>query len=228
MQEYDLKICGITKSNWICFDMKLVVISDTHNMHDHKNIPDGDVLIHAGDITGRGQLSMLEDFMVWMDFLPHKHKIVIAGNHDFCFQNNNDIKARWLVNKYATYLEDSSVVIDGIKFYGAPWQPEFNNWAFNLPRGEALREKWALIEDDTNVLITHGPPQGILDWCPGGSVGCTELLQRTTELKHLKYHFFGHIHEGYGVEKHGDLTYANASICNRSYKPFNEPLEFEI
>ena len=190
-------------------------------------VPDGDVLIHAGDFSGRGSLYDLEDFLSWFIDFPHKHKILIAGNHDWCFANADRKEAISMASQVCTYLEDSSVVIDGIKFYGAPWQPEFCNWAFNVPRGQELAAKWAKIEGDTNVLITHGPPHNILDWCPGGHVGCEDLLSAVLKLPKLKYHIFGHIHESYGIEKFLDVTYINASNCTGNYIPSNPPIVFD-
>jgi len=211
--------------------MKIIAISDTHTMERSiRDIPDGDVLIHAGDITGNGQSWQIIEFCNWIKELPHKHKIVIAGNHDSCFEKDNKNRNVVIdyINNVATYLEDSEIIIDGIKFYGSPWQPEFCNWSFNLPRGKALKEKWDLIPLDTQVLITHGPPANILDWCPGGNVGCLDLKIAMQNLVNLKAHIFGHIHEGYGIEVIGGTTYANASICNDKYNPINKPIVVEI
>lgn len=204
--------------------MKIVTISDTHTMERSLVVPDGDVLIHAGDITGRGSIHDLEEFLDWFGGMPHKHKIVIAGNHDWCYENFLREEAINKTNQVATYLEDSSITIDGVKFYGSPWQPEFCNWAFNVPRGKQLAEIWAKIENDTNVLITHGPPYKILDLCSGGHVGCEDLLAAAQKLPNLKYHIFGHIHEGYGSMKFLDVTYINASNCTGNYRPTNQPI----
>lgn len=142
--------------------MKLVCISDTHSLHRRlQSIPDGDVLIHAGDCLGQGTLENIEDFNDWLGSLPHRHKIVIAGNHDWAFQETPELARQALTS--AIYLEDSGVEIEGVRFWGSPWTPIFMNWAFMLGRGEPLYEKWQLIPDDTDVLITHGPPQGIGD-----------------------------------------------------------------
>jgi Icc-related predicted phosphoesterase len=108
-----------------------------------------------------GEKDCIKDFDDWLGTLPHKHKIVICGNHDLCFEDNPK-EARKLM-KNAHYLEDETIEIEGLKFYGSPWQPEFHNWAFNLNRGEEIKKKWDLIPNDTDVLITHGPPYGILD-----------------------------------------------------------------
>lgn len=209
--------------------MRIVAISDTHKMHSKVEVPDGDLLIHAGDMTGRGSMDDLYDFCEWLDKQPHPEKIVIAGNHDFCFQREKTRQeAESMMTEVATYLRDSSTIIDGIKFYGSPWQPDFCNWAFNLPRGEPLNEKWNAIDNDTEVLITHGPPQGILDFCPGGNVGDVGLLVRTTELDALRLHIFGHIHESYGVKNIGPVTYMNASNCTGNYIPSNPALVSDL
>ena len=146
--------------------MKIVCISDSHGKHKKiKNIPSGDVLIHAGDMTSEGEIETIGSFNKWLGELPHRHKIVIAGNHDWSFDNGQRFLAREMITN-ATYLEDSEITIDGVKFYGSPWTPEYGEWAFNIPRGEALASKWSMIPDDVNVLITHGPPKKILDRGP--------------------------------------------------------------
>lgn len=209
--------------------MRLICISDTHTMERSlKDVPDGDVLIHAGDVTGRGSYTQLLSFIQWMKEQPHKHKILVAGNHDWCFANDEVGMCRLaLEDAGIIYLEDSEIVIDGIKFYGSPWQPEFCNWAFNLPEHE-LKVKWDMISDDTNVLITHGPPHTIRDLCAGGWVGSTELLNRVRRLEKLKCHVFGHIHEGYGVEEIEDVFFVNASTCTGDYRPVNKPIVIDI
>lgn len=206
--------------------MKIVAISDTHALHRHLSIPDGDILIHAGDITRKGDLSELADFNKWLGLLPHQYKLVIAGNHDLCFENKSDIARSTLSN--CIYLQDEEINISGIKFYGSPWQPWFQNWAFNLPRGEAIREKWDLIPLDTDVLITHGPPYQISDRLTQGlCVGCEELLAAVKKIQ-PQIHIFGHIHEGYGIVKSDETLFVNASSCNYAYKASNEPLIVEM
>jgi len=217
--------------------LKIVSISDTHGYHRRiKEIPDADVLIHAGDITGRGEIHILQDFGEWLKELPHAHKIIIAGNHDFSLEREGSQKKeiiKFFKECGVTYLQDSSVEIDGVLFYGAPWQPEFYNWAFNLPRGKALAEKWAMIPDNVNVLITHGPPYQILDEAPRGvfqveNIGCKDLLERALELTHLRAHVFGHCHNGAGVFEDYGVKYINSCICNEKYQPINPPRIFEI
>ena len=207
--------------------MKIVCIADTHNQLSKVDVPDGDVLIIAGDVTGRG--SVYETFLFYEDVikLPHEHKILVAGNHDWLFteRDNQYVKA---IKNSLIYLEDSGCTIEGIKFWGSPWQPEFCNWAFNLPRGEALKAKWDLIPEDTDVLITHGPPFGILDKTNREeNVGCEELRKRVDAIS-PKFHVFGHIHNAYGTLGVGKTIFINASICTESYEPINLPIVFEV
>ena len=202
--------------------MRIVVVSDTHNMHDRIEIPDGDVLVHGGDCLGHGTLEELDALDRFLGTLPHPHKILIAGNHDWCFERDA-VAARRLVRN-AIYLEDSGIELDGTKFYGSPWQPWFFDWAFNLERGEPLRKVWAKIPEDTDVLITHGPPHGILDRTIHGELaGCEELVKRVDAVK-PKLHLFGHIHEGYGTEQRGDTLFVNASTCDVRYETVNAPV----
>jgi Icc-related predicted phosphoesterase len=209
--------------------MRLCLISDTHTKHRELGaLPECDVLIHAGDSTWTGELDKLEDFAKWMGDQPARHILAIAGNHDWCFQHTPELARRTLAAYGVHYLQDESVTIDGFKFYGSPWQPEFNNWAFNLPRGgPELVAKWAAIPHDTDVLITHGPPLGILDACPG-HVGCRALLKRVESLPKLKLHVFGHIHGGYGSEFHDGLMFVNASSCTGSYRCSNRPVIVDL
>ncbi len=197
----------------------LVLASDTHGRHRNLIVPDGDVFIHAGDITRfGGEIDDLIDFNDYLATLPHAHKIVVAGNHDFCFERQNARSRSILTN--ATYLEDDGLSIDGVTYYGSPWQPVFLNWAFNLERGKALREKWAMIPDDTEVLITHGPPRGILDEVfDGERVGCEDLRERIREVR-PKVHVFGHIHEARGMHEQDGTTFVNASTSFGVRDPF--------
>lgn len=205
--------------------IKIVCISDTHNRHRALELPQGDILIHAGDqAEGRGSLEEIVDFNNWMGELDFKHKIAIAGNHDFIFQENWSVIKNYTSNYI--YLKDEWYEAEGLKFYGSPWQPAFCNWAFNLPRGGTeLAKKWRHIPDDTNVLITHGPPFGIGDKIPGvTNAGCKLLKSRVRELTSLKLHVFGHIHEGYGQEG----IFVNASVLDKNYKLNNSPIVVEI
>ncbi|WP_404367193.1 metallophosphatase domain-containing protein [Marinobacter sp.] len=209
--------------------MKIVCISDTHGMHRQVSVPGGDLLIHAGDCLGVGSLEELEDLNEWLGSLPHRHKILVAGNHDWCLQDEPD-EAQKLVTA-AAYLRDSGVMINGLRFWGSPWTPVFHDWAFNLKRGQPLAERWALIPAETDVLITHGPPAGILDGVMTGiheqSVGCEELRKAVDHLQ-PRLHVFGHIHEGHGQHEQDGTLFVNASTCLASFKPLNPPVVIEI
>ena len=189
--------------------MRIVCVSDTHSWHDRTEVPDGDLLVHAGDITRHGDLADVEDFDRWLGTLPHRYKVVICGNHDFCFEQTPEQARRRITN--ATYLEDEACVVEGITIYGSPWQPWYGGWAFNLERGRPLAEKWALIPDGTQLLITHGPPEGVLDLTfRGERAGCRDLLERVKAVR-PRLHVFGHIHEAAGVVELDGTTFVNAS-----------------
>jgi predicted phosphodiesterase len=213
--------------------MRIVCLSDTHSFHWDLAVPDGDVLVHAGDMTLQGTRAELERFAEWFVPLPHRHKVVIAGNHDWLFQREPELARRCLGD--VGYLQDSGLAIGGLRFWGSPWQPWFLSWAFNLPRGRPLREKWSQIPEGTDVLITHGPPFGIHDRVAkvfprvvsavigqGEHVGCRDLLAAVTRLA-PRLHVFGHIHEGYGSTRRGETLHVNASICDARYRPANPP-----
>jgi Icc-related predicted phosphoesterase len=208
---------------------KIVFISDTHNHHSKITLPEGDILIHAGDFSGRGLPEEVGPFFDWIEEQAQifKHVIFIAGNHDMSFERKSHWVVRWLkiLPTNIHYLEDSEVIIDGVKFYGSPWQPEFHNWGFNLPRGKELAEKWEMIPVDTDILITHTPPQNILDYTVMDmiNVGCADLYLKVNQIK-PKIHVFGHIHEGYGYKDINDTLYLNASTCNLRYQPVNSPI----
>jgi len=206
--------------------MRLVCISDTHSMHRQVSVPDGDVLIHAGDCLGVGTLEELEDLDNWFSEQPHRHKILIAGNHDWCLQDE-PADAEALIRN-AVYLRDRSIDIEGLKFWGSPWTPIFFDWAFNLERGAPIAERWAQIPSDTDVLITHGPPAGILDKVNESlAVGCSDLARELERLT-LKLHIFGHIHESYGQQMLNDCLHVNASTCTGQFKPLNPPIVVDI
>ena len=207
--------------------MRIVCLSDTHNCNEEIAVPAGDILIHAGDATIRGTIDEIVLFNEWFSSLPHPYKIFVAGNHDWLFEIDPKL-AKSLFTESVIYLQDSLVEIEGLKIYGSPWQPWFFDWAFNLSRGEPLAEKWKLIPEDTDILITHGPPFGILDFPPNGfSVGCERLRKRVEKIR-PQLHVFGHIHFSYGKLKKFGVEFANASICDEGYAPVNLPLVFDL
>ena len=193
--------------------MKIVAISDTHGFRPV--LPNGDVLVHCGDWSHwEGTIRELTSFSRWFGTQPFKHKILISGNHDFVFLNDLTT-AKSIVECYdIVYLEDSGVEIDGIRFWGSPWQPEYKGWAFGLDE-DSIKKKWNLIPMDIDVLLTHSPPAGILDSESSGKrMGCPHLRDMVIKVR-PKLHVFGHIHEGHGLTVQDDITYINASICGR-------------
>ena len=186
--------------------LNCVCISDTHGLHTYlPQLPAGDILIHAGDCLGTGSLKSLESFAEWFEAQPHGHKILVAGNHDDAIEKHPELIPKLLPTTH--YLQDSGVEIGGVKFWGSPWTPRFHGGAFMLDRGSSLRSQWGLIPDDTDVLITHGPPYLSGDRAIDGmliiNVGCEELYYRTRDMP-LQTHVFGHIHEGYGMYQRGE------------------------
>lgn len=210
---------------------RLVLFSDTHEMHEQIEIPDGDILIFAGDMTFTGKLSKIFDFGVWLRKQMHKHKLIISGNHDWAFERAKKQAIANLIGDGLDlglhYLENDAIELEGLKFYGSPITPVFNDWAFNVPRGKEIKKYWDKIPEGTDVLITHGPPSYILDQASTSlnteHCGCEELRMRVKEIK-PKVHVFGHIHGGYGRMAPSDGTnFYNASIVNEAYKVVNQP-----
>jgi len=197
--------------------MKLVCLSDTHNRHRELKLPPGDVLLHAGDFTRRGTAAEIQDFNAWLGELPYRHKIVIAGNHDFLFEQQPD-QARQLLTE-AIYLEDSGIEIAGIHFWGSPVSPRFFDWAFNRERGSEMAEHWSMIPTHIDILLTHTPPHGLLDriWS-GKQVGCEALRIELMRIQPLLL-VCGHIHESSGHILSQGMNILNACSLNRYYQP---------
>jgi predicted phosphodiesterase len=225
--------------------MKVTLISDTHTKHNQLNgdLPGGDLLIHAGDFMNSGYYKTEAiEFFNWFKAIDnYTDKIFIAGNHDRIMQDEPEWAKSYLTDyKTIDYLQDEQITLyfdgmngdhpeDNVRIYGSPWQPEFHNWAFNLPRnGEEMKAKWDAIPTDTDILITHGPPFGYQD-IPGGHsirVGCEMLRYRVDEIK-PKIHVFGHIHGGYGHYYNGHTHFFNAAVLNERYNYSHLPFTFE-
>lgn len=208
--------------------MKLVLISDTHGKHRQFDVPEGEVLIHAGDFMCDGRdVRDAINFDVWLGSLPHKYKIVIAGNHDILFETNRNFAKSLLTN--AIYLENSGTEIGGFNFWGSPVQPEFNDWAFNVKRGRDIKKYWDMVPINTDVLITHGPPYGVLDQSRPDQqhLGCEELLKAVNRVMPM-LHVFGHIHGGYGERDRNITKFVNSSLLNEAYQPVNKPIVVEL
>jgi Icc-related predicted phosphoesterase len=225
---------------------KITLISDTHAKHNQitKDLPGGDILIHAGDFmtTGYSPYAAAE-FFNWFDTInTYDTKIFIAGNHDRIMETD-PAWAEMVLDRYPSidYLQDEECVLyfdgpngdmpeENVRIYGTPWQPEFYDWAFNLPRNsEEMKTRWDAIPSNTDILVTHGPAFGYLD-IPGGGqnirVGCEMLRYRVDEI-HPKIHVFGHIHGSYGHYFNGHTHFFNASVLNERYAYANLPFNIE-
>lgn len=208
--------------------MKLVCIADTHNKHEELHLPDGDILIHAGDCTDAGTLAETKYFIDWFSKQSHKYKILVPGNHDFYFQSITTHEIQELMNKGILLLIDSGIEIEGFLFWGSPATPGSGRWAFNKNRGKELQKHWNKIPQNTNVLITHTPPYGILDSLEDGThVGCRDLLVKVENLR-PEIHLFGHIHEEYGSKQLKTTKFLNASNLDVEYRCIYPPISFSI
>ena len=204
--------------------MICVVVSDTHGYK--VALPDGDALIHCGDMSTDGSAQAIDRALFWMSRQMHRYKVCIAGNHDWEFELAPE-NARSLVPRGVTYLENSGCVIAGLHFWGSPYTPAFCNFAFNEERG-AIGKHWQLIPDNVDVLMTHGPPRGVRDLVEGaGHEGCEQLRQRLVALS-PRAHLCGHLHSGHGYDYLGETLVVNASICDERCRPTNKPIVIEV
>ncbi len=201
--------------------MRIVLISDTHGLHRQLDVPDGDLLIHAGDFTCYSKPPfVLSDFDAWLGSLPHRHKAVVPGNHEFVLEEPRNRGA--ITN--ATLLIDSGVEIEGIRIWGSPTTPLYGG-AFGMSSHEARKKLWAQIPDGLDILITHGPPFAILDHSKSAErrEGCPYLLEAVFRA-FPRVHIFGHVHHGYGTLATSDTLFVNASLMGEdgtlSRKPF--------
>lgn len=208
--------------------MRLVLMSDTHGRHDKVVVPPGDVLIHCGDFSYRGDEYDLMSFVGWLSKLPHKVKLCVAGNHDSQLEANPKLSDAF--SGVAEYLYNSGTTYQGLNFWGSPFQPAFNNWSFNLPRnGEELKNNWDEMPDNCDVLLTHGPSYGVLDRVGIELCGCELLLERVKVVKPL-IHCCGHIHEGRGFNDHSveGVAFVNATLLDGSYKMAYNPVVLDV
>ena len=205
-------------------------LSDTHTLHRKIHVPEADLLIVAGDFCAHGKQGEARNFVAWLRELPHPHKVIVAGNHDLCMEADLSLGRRLFHAEGEHYLFDREVTVCGLRIYGSPWQPAFHDWAFNLPRnGEALRTVWDRIPEGLDILVTHGPPHGILDRNAEGDLCGDEVLLTEVEKKAPRMHVFGHIHEGHGVTGwYGPTLFVNASICTRQYVPRHPVQVFDV
>jgi Icc-related predicted phosphoesterase len=220
--------------------MKVVCISDTHNKHYELKIPDGDVIVHTGDFTNKGTFQEVKCFIDWFVNLDFEYKILIAGNHevtldDKFYEKNwksfhkikqDTVKIKNLIlNSGIIYLEDSSVNIKGVNFYGSPYTLVGDVlWGFQLHNYSESIAKWSLIPADTDVLLTHCPPNGYMDGYRYNNYGCNVLLLHVKDRVKPAYHIFGHVHEQHGtVIEHG-ITFVNAEVVDGKHFVVYDPV----
>lgn len=219
-------------------DTHIVTISDTHGRHREIDVPDGDVIIHAGDFSSRGLKHEIEDFLDWFGDLPHTWKILIAGNHDkgtdrdqtaLCYEGLPDYFEKFCETQNIILLNDDSCDVisnngDLIKIWGSPVQPTFGRgWAWNRNRGAEIKQHWDKIPNDVDIVVTHGPAFGYGDrvYYGGNRVGCEDLAEALLRTK-PKMHVCGHIHEDRGVflDETNGITYNNTSSLTLRYEPY--------
>jgi Icc-related predicted phosphoesterase len=209
--------------------MKIVAISDTHNKYSKLIIPECDILISAGDYSSRGYSHEVRAFHIWLAKQPAKYKISVQGNHELGvekdFQTSKLLAEEWCPGVH--FIDEGLVEIDGIKIWCSAITPFFCDWAWNRHPNE-IQKHWDMISEDTNILITHGPPYGILDQTTyaDGTIrpehlGCPKLMERIKIVK-PDLHFFGHIHHGGGRAVSAfSTTFFNCAICDEMYCPTN-------
>jgi predicted phosphohydrolase len=189
--------------------LRLVLISDTHELHREVDVPDGDILIHAGAFTMFSKnMKTVVDFNDWLGELPHRHKIVVPGNHEFFLEA--DPSSRFMLDN-AVVLINEGTEIEGLRIWGSPVTPLYGG-AFGLSSATDRQRLYAQIPLDIDVLVSHGPPFSILDTAPisGLHEGCRELLDAVMRVR-PKLHVFGHIHTAYGIFQTEHTTFVNAS-----------------
>ncbi len=205
--------------------MRIVLISDSHGLHRELAVPGGDLLIHAGDFTFYSKPpSIVFDFNAWLGTLPHRHKIVTCGNHEFLLE---DPRQRSAITN-ATLLIDSGVEVEGIKIWGSPTTPLYGG-AFGKSNPADRKRNWAQIPEGLDILITHGPPFAILDHGGGAQrrEGCPQLLEAVFQAR-PRLHVFGHIHAGYGTLRTPDTIFVNASLLGEDGGLSREPIVIDL
>lgn len=214
-------------------DLRIVCLSDTHGQHERLTgdfaVPDGDVLVCAGDTTARGTLAESLAFLHWFAAHPHHEKVLVAGNHDAAWADRStrhDLdREAWRLG--VTYLAHHAGTTrkTGLAVFGSPWTPEFMNWHFMYPRySRRAEELWQAVPGGLDLLVTHGPPFGTLDRTGGGILaGCSDLALAVNRAR-PRLHVFGHIHEAAGVVTHAGTVSVNASVIDERYRLARGPV----
>lgn len=202
-------------------------ISDLHGFYPE--LEGGDLLIVAGDLTANDHFDQYCEILHHISKAPYKKRILIGGNHDNLLQEHADF---FDLSINFDYLQDSGTQFGGLKIWGSPWTTTFEGMnphckAFTVDTEEELAEKWELIPQDTDILITHEAPYGIGDYIPSKEehVGSESLIVKRSKMPSNKLHVFGHIHEGYGITAG---KFVNASHVNELYKPVNKPIRIKL
>lgn len=209
--------------------LRVVCLGDTHARHRELTVPGGDLMIHAGDLTERGTLAEFEDAFDWLGALPHRHKIVIAGNHDFALERTPAL-VRPLVPPTVTYLEGDTTEVDGLLVWGGPWIARAGRWAFEADAVER-HAHWASIPDEADILVTHIPAARVLDGSGhGGQWGCELLAERLRALRRLRLHVHGHVHEARGTWTADDGRLVVNACCHgrTPREPLQPPIVVEL
>lgn len=201
--------------------MRLLHFSDTHNLHRQlNNLPAADIVVHSGDMSMAGTGDEFMDFVGWFGALNYDYKIFIGGNHDFCLEGMIVESIQQLLPNNCFYLCNSGISIEGLKFWGIPFffsddiSGEYINMISQIPK-------------DTDILISHRPPLGILDNANNTVFGCPDLLQRVLDVR-PRYHLFGHIHDAYGIKESKYTTFVNAALLDEDYRLLNNPFILDI
>jgi len=210
--------------------MDITFISDTHGLHGRLKLNPGTVLIHTGDVTEYGSEDEVADFLFWFSKQPFSYKVFIAGNHDLFLEECTPAKRKKMIPSDIIYLQNSGIEIKGLKVWGSPVTPYFLGMAFNARQGTEIRKVWNKIPAGTDILITHGPPKGVLD----NGVGDEELLLQVFKIQPA-VHCFGHAHGQNGIETVNGTTFINASMVNSldslqsaKYKVIGKPIIYKI
>lgn len=206
--------------------LTLVLLSDTHECHREIDVPPGDILIHAGDFTlFSRELSAILDFNSWLGELPHRRKIVVPGNHEYFLEADQSRRA---LLSNSIVLIDEGVEVEGLRIWGSPATPLYGG-AFGMSSARDRERRYARIPKSTDVLITHGPPYGILDSAPGTHVhsGCPELREAVMHIR-PRLHVFGHIHGAYGFTTKESTIFANVALPGKFCDLVNPPMVMKI